>query len=150
MNELGLTRSIPEQFLQLLSRLVFAGVGFGFGRPLTAREGKVFAEIADALLGHGFRAAVAALMRRPRVVTDAIEAHAQVCAAAMAALAPPWLAGERPFPTAIMAMSSHAFYTNFRRAFFPAEANGRMPRLSFLAMVQSFHQFFLDAPESPL
>ena len=72
---MGLTRSIPEQFLQLLSRLVFAGVGFGFWRPLPAHEVKIFAEIANVLLGDGFRAAVAALMRRPRVITDAVEAH---------------------------------------------------------------------------
>ena len=60
------------------------------------------------LVEDGLGAAVAALLRRPGIVADAIQAHPEVGAALVAALTPSRLAGQRPFPTALVAMTVHA------------------------------------------
>jgi hypothetical protein len=107
LGEANKTKSIAEQFLQLIPRRVFARILVILGRKIAARKFKILAEIPHGLLRFRFCATVAALMRRARVVTRTIQAHPQICAAAMAALAPARLSGERPFPTAFMAMPCH-------------------------------------------
>jgi hypothetical protein len=100
-------RLITKQFFQLLSCGVFARVVFLFLRPVSSHEVKVFAKVPHMLVKNRLGPAIAALVRGPGVVTDAIKAYPEIRAALVAAFASTGLAGERPLPTALMTMSSH-------------------------------------------
>jgi hypothetical protein len=73
------------------------------------REGEVFAKIAALLVGDGLGIPIAALVRRRRVVTDAVAANAEVGPALTALFGPAGLAWRCPLPAATMTMTSHRY-----------------------------------------
>src|SRR6266496_3988001 len=100
--------SIPDQFLQLLPRGVFAGIFIAWRREHPADEFEVFAEIADVFFHLRFRPPIATLMRRADIVARAVQADTQVGPALRTALAASRLPGQCPFPSAIPAVPRHA------------------------------------------
>jgi hypothetical protein len=61
--------SIAEQFLQLIAGGVFTGTFIVLADKVSPRKFKILAKISDGLLSFRFRAAIAALMGRARIVT---------------------------------------------------------------------------------
>src|SRR5512139_3010792 len=103
----GKCRSISEQFLQLVARGGLTRAGFG-GRPIRpASHLEILAEVAHVLLGHRIGATVSALLRRPQVMAHAVQAYPQVRVARRAGLAASRLPRQRPFPSALPAMTCH-------------------------------------------
>src|ERR1700686_4393424 len=98
---------LAEQFFYLFSRRGFPGVAFVFGGRHAPREIKIFAKIARRLVKDRIGASVATLVRGPRVVTDAIQADAQIHPAPVAAFASAGLACQRPFPAAVVTIACH-------------------------------------------
>jgi len=78
-------RSISEQFLQFLSRVLLSFVR-AFALPNATRHVKIFAKIRHVFVGDRVSSAVATLMGNPRIVADAIEADLEVATAVMASL----------------------------------------------------------------
>jgi hypothetical protein len=103
-----ISRKSSQQFLELLPRGVFAGVFNAFGDKGSPSQFEIFAEVADGFLEDRLGPAVAALLGGARIKAGAVEAHAHIGAAPVAALAAAGLAGEIPFPSAFVTMSSGA------------------------------------------
>ena len=99
--------SIAQQLFQLFPRRAFAWVRFVLRDKVPFNEIEIFAEISHVLFLHRFRTAIPALVRDARIVTGAIQADPQICAATMARFASSGLAADRPFPTAFVTMSRH-------------------------------------------
>ena len=108
-----MSSSVPEEFLQLFARGIFAGVTFGFGQKCPPRKVKILAEISRLLFKDRFGAEVAALVRGARIVIGAIEADAQVGVAAVTGVAATGEAGQCPFPAAFVTMTSVAHLLHF-------------------------------------
>lgn len=99
--------SIAEQFLELRPRGVLARVA-AFAFELAPHEIEILAERRELLVLHRLRPTLATLMSRAQIVMQTIQATTKVGAALRTTLAPSGIAGERPFQTAVVAMSRHA------------------------------------------
>src|SRR2546429_9711083 len=100
-------RSVTQQFLQLLARRGRATLFLRGRNKHAADKLEVFAKVANVFFEDRLRATVPALVRRARVVAQAIQANPQVGPALRTALTPPRLPGQRPFPSAFPAMPRH-------------------------------------------
>ena len=81
------------------------GLIWGDIRP--AGHFKVFAEIGGMLFRDRVGASIAALVRNPGIIADAVQADFDVIAALMTGITPPWLGAQRPLPSAVPAMACH-------------------------------------------
>src|SRR5688572_18039704 len=95
--------SIPEQLFQLLSCRVLAGIR-AFPLPLPPNEIEILAKIRQMLVRDRIGPPVLALMRHPRLVAHAIQAHLQVRPAPMTCFRPPGQTSDRVLPSALMTM----------------------------------------------
>src|SRR5256886_3200769 len=111
-------RSVTQQFLQLLARRGRARLFLRGRNKHAADKLEVFAKVANVFFENRFRATVPALVRRARVVAQAIQANPQVGPALRTTLTPPRLPGRRPFPSAFPAMPRHAVECGVQRQFF--------------------------------
>jgi hypothetical protein len=80
----------------------------GFWGEGAAGELEILAEIARRLLENRLGATIAALLRSARIVADAVQADAQIRPAAMAAFPAAGLAGQGPFPAAMVTLSGRS------------------------------------------
>jgi hypothetical protein len=112
-------RASSQKFLELVPRRIFPRILAAFGDKRAAGEIEILAKIPHGFLKYGLRSPVAALLRRPRIVTDTVQANAQIGRAPVAALAASRLPGQRPFPSAPVANSrrTHLLYLNVIRPF---------------------------------
>ena len=76
---------------------------------------EVLAKIRHVLLPNRIGPAIPALVGHPRVVAHAIETNFEIRAALMARVTPPWLARQRPIPSALVAMACHGRSLRRRR-----------------------------------
>ena len=113
-------RLVPQQLLQGVPGLGFAGPVFGRGHKLTPDELEILAVIGQVLFRHEVGAAIAALFSDARVVADAVEANLQVRVAAVAGFGTARRARQLVFQAALPTMTCHchAAYSKCRGRYF--------------------------------
>ena len=102
LNSSGL---VTEQLLQLLARRVFARRDLFFGGEGAAGQFEILAKVSRCLLQNGIGPAISALVGSARIITDTIQTNAQIGVATVAGISAAGLAGQSPFPAAIVTMS---------------------------------------------
>ena len=117
--------SVPEQFLQLVSRPIPAdGLLLRRDEPASDKL-EVLAVVGEVLLRHRLSPAITALLRNARVITHAIEADLQIRSTLMAGLGTARRAGQRVLSAAFPTMSCHCHTPKFTvmRGPYPAKNN---------------------------
>ena len=98
---------ISKELFHRVPGFVLPAIRAGLGRELPLRHFEVLAKVRHVLVEDRFRAPVPALMRETRFITDAVQAHLQICSALVACFGPARLAWECELPTALVAMTCH-------------------------------------------